>query len=142
LIPIVFLGLFLWACNDTGVVFRVASDRAAAELDGLCLELDAGGAARFGRKYDLATRPLPQTLTAVAESRDGVQAIATGERRGLPIVRDRRNLLFRSGQLLHVDLSLNVCVPSPSEGKFTAVASVDGAVERALLTPAPGPGAI
>jgi hypothetical protein len=124
------------------VVFRVVSDRAPAEMDSLCIELAAGGAARFGKKFDLASRPLPQTISAVTESRESVQATATGERRALPVARDRRELNFKSGQVLHVDLSLNVCLPSPTQGQFAKTASVDGAVDRAVLLPAAGAGAI
>jgi hypothetical protein len=111
-------------------------------MDSLCLELDAGGAARFGKKFDLGSRPLPQTITAVSESRDAVQAIATGERLALPVARDRRNLDFKGGQVLHVDLTLNVCLPSPTQGNFAKVSTIDGAVDRAIMIPAPEVGAI
>ena len=45
---------------------RIASDRPAGAIDGICVELDAGGGQRFGRRYDLPSLPLPQTLTRAA----------------------------------------------------------------------------
>ena len=123
-------------CNDTAVVLRISGD---GTLDSMCVELDAGGAARFGRRYDLTRTPLPQTLTAVAESRDQMQVLATGIQRGQPQVRDRRQIAFRSGQVLEADLSLAACLPvraAPVEVSFNSVATVSGAVDRALLLPA------
>jgi FG-GAP-like repeat len=125
-------------CNDTAIELRVVSDSLSTALDAMCLELDAGGAARFGRSYSLAARPLPQTLTALSESRSSLQAIAIGLKRALPVARDRRNVPFRSGEELHVDLALDACLPAPTDGKFSLGASAAGAVDRALLLPSVG----
>ncbi len=135
----------LCGCDDTGVIFRVASDRSAAQLDTLCLELDAGGAARFGRSYGLAAHPLPQTITAVSQSRSAVQALVSGFFRGQPVARDRRNLPLRSGEVLHVDLSLDACLASPTDARFSAAAAPSGvgagAIDRAVMLPSTrGPG--
>src|SRR5437762_3237897 len=97
----------LGACNDTAVVIRVSSDRGigvgAAQLAAICVELDAGGAARFGRRYDLAARPLPQTLTALAGGRDAVQVIVRGLQSGVEAARARALVPFRSGEILHLE---------------------------------------
>jgi hypothetical protein len=132
---VVMGGVFGTACSDTGVVLKISGNQPSGRLDSLCVELDAGGAARFGRRYDLGLHPLPQTLTAVSQSRDAVQILATGIARGQPVVRDRRNVGFRNGEVLEVNLTLNACLPSPTEGRFQLVKSLSGAVDRALLLP-------
>src|SRR2546423_8844309 len=62
-------------CNDTAIVLRIASDRPAGALDGICVELDAGGGERFGRRYDLPSLPLPQTLTVLPAGKSSAPMI-------------------------------------------------------------------
>ncbi|HEX8954217.1 MAG TPA: hypothetical protein VF945_20315, partial [Polyangia bacterium] len=68
-------------CNDTAIVLRVTSDRSTSNggaLDGICVELDAGGGQRFGRRYDLPSLPLPQTLTVLPGGKPAAQMIVYG----------------------------------------------------------------
>src|SRR5689334_20804568 len=82
----------LWAigCNDTAIVLRFASDRpatGAAAIDGMCVELDAGGGQKFGRRYSLPSLPLPQTLTVLPGGKPGAQMIVYGLQRGTEVTR-------------------------------------------------------
>ncbi len=126
----------VFGCNDTAVVVRVESDRGPSELDAICLQLDAAGSSRFGRRYQLATRPLPQTLTALAGGRTSFQAIVYGLKNGIEVARTRRQLAFKDGAVELVSLPLDTCVPAPSSGTFRLAGNVPGAIDRALLEPA------
>ncbi|MCA1663989.1 MAG: hypothetical protein LC659_06945, partial [Myxococcales bacterium] len=91
----------LWSgCNDTAIVLRIASDRPAGALDGICVELDAGGGEKFGRRYDLPSLPLPQTLTVLPAGKSAAQMIVYGLKRGLEVARTRQELAFKSGSVL------------------------------------------
>ncbi|MDB4967529.1 MAG: hypothetical protein JWN44_3218 [Myxococcales bacterium] len=130
----------LWTvagCNDTAVVLRIASNRPAGQLDGICVELDAGGARRFGRRYALPSLPLPQTLTVLPGGRPATQSIVYAFGHGIEVARDRRVIPFKSANVLHVDVPLDACQPHPSSGRFTAAAAPTGeAIEAATLAPA------
>lgn len=144
---VISLALFVvapWAagCNDTAIVLRVASNRPAAPappaLDAICVELDAGGGERFGRRYDLPSLPLPQTLTVLPGGKPSTQAIVFGLHRGIEVARSRRQLSFRSGSVLHVDVPLDACAPHAIGAAFEAAAAASGdAVDAALLAPGP-----
>ncbi|MGZ3425020.1 MAG: FG-GAP repeat domain-containing protein [Polyangia bacterium] len=126
-------------CNDTAIVLRIASDRplsGGSALDGICIELDAGGGKRFGRRYDLPSLPLPQTLTVLPGGRSSAQLIVYGTRRGTEVARVRRDLSFRSGSVLHVDVPLDACQPHASSGLFAAIAAPTAeAVDAVALVP-------
>lgn len=129
-------------CNDTAIVLRIASNRPALPapraLDAICLELDAGAVEKFGRRYDLSSLTLPQTLTVMAGGKSSMQALVFGGHRGVEVARTRLQLPFRSGSVLHVDAPLDVCLPHPIGDTFAAVAAPTGdAVDAALLVPGP-----
>src|SRR6185437_10315118 len=113
-------------CNDTAIVLRITSDRAASSggaLDGICVELDAGGGERFGRRYDLPSLPV-------------AQMIVYGLQRGTEVARARQELSFKSGSVLHVDVPLDACKPHATSGRFAAVAAPTGdALDAAALLP-------
>lgn len=129
-------------CNDTAVVLRIVSNRPSppgpAGLDAICIELDAGGGQRFGRRYGLPSLPLPQTLTVLPAGRSSAQALVFGLQHGIEVTRARRELAFKGSTVLHVDVPLDACAPHPSGAHFTAAAAPSGgAVEAALLLPGP-----
>src|SRR5581483_4824503 len=132
------LSLFGTGCNDTAAVVRVSSDRAPGELDAVCLEFDADAVARFGRRYDLQAHALPQTLTALAGGRSSMQALVYGLRHGVEIARARKQVPFRGGSILQVELALDACVPSPRTPMWMPASfqSAD-AGDRAALVPSP-----
>jgi hypothetical protein len=136
-----FVFVTLWAgCNDTAIVLRIASDRpltgAAGALDGICVELDAGGGKRFGRRYDLPSLPLPQTLTVLPGGKSAAQMIVYGTKRGTEVARARQELSFRSGSVLHVDVPLDACQPHASSGRFSSIAAPTGeSVDAVALVP-------
>jgi hypothetical protein len=140
---VVLPSLLCWlqaGCNDTAAVVQVVSDRAAGELDGICLELDADGASRFGRRYALSpSRALPQTLTALASGRASMQALVYGLRHGVAIARAREEVPFRPGTILQVQMALDACVAAANAGAIptwmAAGQSIDP-TDRAALTPA------
>ncbi len=123
-------------CNDTAVVLHITSDRRAGALDAICVELDAGGGERFGRRYDLPSLPLPQTLTVLPGGKSAAQMIVYGLLRGTEVARARQELSFRSGSVLHVDVPLDACRPHPTSGRFMAVAPPTGdAFDAVALMP-------
>src|SRR5258706_4702531 len=95
------LFLFGLACGcDSGALLHLKAQdlgKGLRSVDGYCLELDADGEARFGRKYDLAQNPLPQTLGVVAQGRTNAQAILYALHRGLPLAHTRLKFVFRGG---------------------------------------------
>ena len=117
-------------CNDTAIVLRIASDRVAnraGALDAICVELDAGGGAKFGRRYDLPSLPLPQTLTVLpagksAAQLDRVRARARHSRSRAT----RQELAFKSGSVLHVDVPLDACQPHATSGQLRHRRGPDG----------------
>ena len=130
----VVISLVLWVagCNDTAIVLRISSDRPtsmatpATSLDGICVELDAGGAKKFGQHYALSSLPLPQTLTVLPAGRADAQMIVYGLSRGLEVARARQELSFRSGSVLHVDVPLDACQPHGTSARFAAAAPPSG----------------
>ena len=118
--------IYVAGCNDTAVVLRIASDRPAGALDGICVELDAGGGERFGRRYDLPSLPLPQTLTVLPAGKSAAQMIVYGLSRGLEVARARQELSFKSGSVLHVDVPLDACRARATSGRFAAAAAPTG----------------
>jgi hypothetical protein len=123
-------------CNDTAIVLRIASNRPAGALDEICVELDAGGGKRFGRRYELPSVPLPQTLTVLPAGKSSSQLIVYGEKRGTEVARLREQLSFRSGSVLHVDVPLDACQPHASSARFSPLASPTGeAVDAVALVP-------
>ncbi len=123
-------------CNDTAIVLRIASDRPAGQLDSICVDLDAGGGQKFGRRYDLPSLPLPQTLTVLPGGKPAAQMIVYGLRRGVEVARARQELSFRSGSVLHVDVPLDVCQPHASSGRFATGAPPTGdAFDAVALLP-------
>lgn len=142
-IPLVLPALVMAAagCNDTALVLRIASNRPPRGLDAMCLELDAGGAQRFGRRYNLSSLPLPQTLTVLPGGRDATQAVVYGAARGVEVARARRQLSFTSGKVLHVDLPLDACERRPAPLSLHAAAPPTGdPVDAAALVPGAGDG--
>ena len=135
----------LAGCNDTAVVLRIASNLGAAGTPGgltsMCVELDADAAFRFGRRYDLGQLALPQTLTALSGGRASFQALVYGYRQAQEVVRARRQIPFRSREIVRFDVPLDACAPSAqaASGNFSPAGHADGAYDggRALLTPAP-----
>jgi hypothetical protein len=126
----------LAACNDTAIVLRIASDRPAAALDSICVELDAGGGERFGRRYDLPSLPLPQTLTVLPAGKSTAQMIVYGLKRGTEVARAREELTFKSGSVLHVDVPLDVCQPRATSARFAAAAApTSDTVQAVALMP-------
>jgi hypothetical protein len=124
------------------VVLRIESNRPTSELDAICVELDAGGITRFGRRYDLGSAPLPQTLTAVAGGRTGFQSIVYGLHHGVEVVRARNQVTFRDGAVARLDVSLDECVAGSSSGRFQSAGTTQGAVDRVALGPAPSGGLV
>lgn len=131
--------LWVAGCNDTAIVLRITSDRSPANggvLDGICVELDAGGGERFGRRYDLPSLPLPQTLTVLPGGKPAAQMIVYGLQRGTEVARARQELSFKSGSVLHVDVPLDVCKPHASSGHFAAIGAPTGdAFDAVALVP-------
>ncbi len=122
-------GIGAVGCNDTAIVLRIASDRTAANggvLDGICVELDAGGAKKFGQTYALPSLPLPQTLTVLPGGKSSAQMIVYGLQRGTVVARARQELSFRSGSVLHVDVPLDACQPRGTSARFMATAAPTG----------------
>jgi hypothetical protein len=137
---VIWAGVFgAIGCNDTAIVLRFASDRpatGAAAVDGLCVQLDAGGGEKFGRHYQLSSAPLPQTLTVLPGGKPDAQMIVYGLQRGTEVTRTRRQLGFRSGSVLHVDVPLDLCQPHPSSLAFMAPGAATGdAFDAAALVP-------
>jgi hypothetical protein len=123
-------------CNDTAIVLKIASDRSAGALDSICVELDAGGGQRFGRRYDLPSLPLPQTLTVLPGGKSSAQMIVYGLKRGTEVARTREELAFKSGSVLHVDVPLDLCQPRATSGLFSAVSAPTGdALDKVALMP-------
>ncbi|HEY2744366.1 MAG TPA: VCBS repeat-containing protein [Polyangia bacterium] len=116
-------------CNDTAIVLRIASDRSATNggvLDGICVELDAGGTKKFGQSYALPSLPLPQTLTVLPGGKSSAQMIVYGLQRGTVVARARQELSFKSGSVLHVDVPLDACQPRGTSAHFAAAAAPTG----------------
>jgi len=133
---IAFTASALAGCNDTAIVLRIASDRPAGAIDGICVELDAGGGERFGRRYDLPSLPLPQTLTVLPGGKSTAQMIVYALKRGTEVARTREELTFKSGSVLHVDVPLDLCQPRATSGRFAAPAAPSGdVVDRVALMP-------
>ena len=105
-------------------------------LDGICVELDAGGGEKFGRRYDLPSLPLPQTLTVLPGGKSSAQMIVYGLKRGTEVARARQELSFRSGSVLHVDVPLDACQPRGTSARFVAAAAPTGdAFDAVALVP-------
>src|SRR5579863_4763038 len=109
------------ACNDTAIVLDISSDRKTGSFDALCVELDAGNVARFGRRYAVTAteNALPQSLTALAGGMPSLQALVYGYKRGQVIARDRQQVTFKSGGVLHVPVALDRCQPHPTTAQFS-----------------------
>lgn len=123
-------------CNDTAIVLRITSDRPAAAVDAICVELDAGGGQKFGRRYDLPSLPLPQTLTVLPGGKPAAQMIVYGLKRGTEVARARAELAFKSGSVLHVDVPLDACRPRATSGRFSAIGAPTGdALDAVALMP-------
>lgn len=138
----VLICVYMWAgCSDTAIVLDVASNRLSGEranaLDAICVELDADGSARFGRRYDVTAtgNPLPQSLTALASGRAAMQSVVYGERRGQVVQRARQDVAFKSDATLHVPVALDLCAPHPSSAKLTAVPSTNFYADAGALVP-------
>ena len=130
----------LAGCNDTAIVLRIASDRTSSSpggaLDAICVELDAGGGKKFGRRYDLPSLPLPQTLTVLPGGKSAAQMIVSGLKRGTEVARARQELSFKSGSVLHVDVPLDACQPRGTSARFVATAAPTGdAFDAVALVP-------
>src|SRR2546423_5946870 len=123
---VVTFALFAAGCNDPAIVLRFASDRPAGALDGICVELDAGGGERFGRRYDLPSLPLPQTLTVLPGGKAAAQMIVYGLLRGTEVARARQELSFRPGSVLHVDVPLHACQSRATRGRLATAAAPTG----------------
>lgn len=136
---VVGLSLTAIGCNDTAIVLRFASDRpatGAAAVNAICVELDAGGGQKFGRRYDLSSLPLPQTLTVTPGGKSSAQMIVYALSRGTEVARTRSQLAFRSGTVLHVDVPLDLCQPHPTSGMFASPGAPTGeALDAAVMVP-------
>lgn len=125
-------------CNDTAVVLRVTSNQM---LDSVCVGLDADGAHRFGRRYDVsqpAGLTLPQTLSVLAGGKSAFQEQSFGYRRGIESARSRRTLSFRGGQVERFDVALDTCAPvATASATFRVGAQAPGPFDRAALVSGP-----
>jgi hypothetical protein len=140
-------------CQDTSLAIHItAPDGAAGSVgsgasagpDAICLELDADGTERFGRRYELASYPLPQSLTALPGDKSAVEALVYGLRQGLPTSRSRKVVNVRPGVVTDVSLPLGACKKAASapSGIFKrAGAPLPGSVDRAIIVPTPASGA-
>src|SRR5207249_975709 len=94
------------------------------------------GRKRFGRRYDLPSLPLPQTLTVLPGGKSSAQMIVYGTKRGTEVARARQELSFRSGSVLHVDVPLDACQPHASSGRFSSIAAPTAeSVDAVALVP-------
>ncbi len=76
----------LAGCDVPGVVLALdAEPSLRAQLGGYCVSLGADGQRRFGRRYDAATFPLPQTLGVRADGRASATVRLDGIDRGLRV---------------------------------------------------------
>jgi hypothetical protein len=137
LVAVLFAG-----CNDTAVVLKISSNRptnpASTAIDAICVELDGGGSARFGRRYGLASLMLPQTLTVLPGGKSSVQVLVYGLWHGVEVARARGQVDFVSHGIVNVDIAIDKCQPRAPTAQFNAAgAPVSGAVDAAILAPGP-----
>jgi hypothetical protein len=120
------------------VVLELTSNRAQS-LDAMCIELDADGLSRYGKRFELAANPLPQTLSVLAGGRSQMQVLAYGLSHGQEALRARRVVPFQHGAVEKLPFPVDACVPAPTAAKFQPAAMSGGAfmTGRAALLPAP-----
>jgi hypothetical protein len=110
-LAVVLLGA---ACNETSVVLAIHSSlRIPADLDAICLQVVAGEAWEFGRRYPLAEEDagVARTLSVLAGDRhaDRFELLLRGERRGWPVSFERALLEFREHEVVTEHLYLPAC---------------------------------
>ena len=94
----------------------------------------------YGQHFGLTERIHDDEHLLIIKSRDGsLLALSEGpvpDGLGIEVARDRREIPFKSGNVLHVDVPLDVCQPHPTSGRFSAVAAPTGdALDAAALVP-------
>jgi len=119
----------LVGCGETSVVLAIHSYlEIPDQLDAICLQVVAGGAWEFGRRYPLAAEHGggPRTLSVLAGESEAqrFEVLLRGERRGWLVSFQRVSLLFHEHEVVTEDLYLPICSGQqrfkPGTGNFPA----------------------